>query len=82
MNYTLHARFKKEPPQISEFSYRLTENWLYLWVNDVYIGASPFTYTVEEALEDFCEDRDQIFRGIFYVVGGDLKYGTYLWRRV
>lgn len=56
------------------------KNWLRLWVNDIYIRDYPFTYTVEEALEDFCEYRGQIFKGIFSMSHGatDRMQGIYI----
>lgn len=82
MNYTLDVHFKKEPTRTSEFSYQPQKNWMYLWVNNVYTGGIPFTYTIEEALEDFCEQRGQMFLGISTILGHSLKYGTYLWVRL
>lgn len=69
-------------PVISEFSWQRAKNWSHLWVNDIYITAYSFTYTIEEALEEFSEGRGEIFKGIYFMSGvGDWKHGTYLWRR-
>lgn len=67
----------------SDFSCLRGSNWLHLWVNRVFIDGHPFTYTIEEALEELCEKRLQLFWGISYMGGTTEElHGTYWWRRL
>lgn len=80
MNHILDIHFHKEPACSSDFSYQRRNNSLDVWVQSYFIGSHPFTYTIEEALEDLCEMQGQLFLGIIDMLSYSLKSGNYAWK--